>query len=250
MKWKLVLAAVLCSLMIGSAVAQDFETRLAVPFSKHDYPTWYLTKPDSLSDTSWYIRDSAGVDTSFVYWTKPGWKVYTGFEASYATDSVDTRIYMQWAMAVNDQWNTYDSVDITAASTMSYTVWGLDTMPARYFRFILSPIVAPFFNSVKEANDTLTSVEIMDADSSTWIVTAAQLTEANDYWNGASIAFTSGDCAGQTETVTDFVATGDTVYFTACSACTLAVSLDSFTITLPHVDSGLTYTGKISTRGN
>lgn len=53
----------------------------------------------------------------------------------------------------------------------------------------------------------------------------ATLIEANDYWKGAAIVFTSGSIAGETSCVYDFVAASDTLTFRARTA---AVSTNTY----------------------
>lgn len=50
------------------------------------------------------------------------------------------------------------------------------------------------------------------ADSGTTTTTVdAERTEADDYWNGATITYTTGSNAGETQSITDFVASSDTI---------------------------------------
>ncbi len=64
----------------------------------------------------------------------------------------------------------------------------------------------------------------------------ATLTQANDYWNGAAIVFTSGTIAGQTSCVYDFVAASDTLTFRARTA---AVSTNTYILVESAVCEGV-----------
>jgi len=53
----------------------------------------------------------------------------------------------------------------------------------------------------------------VDSSTTTTVVDAANLTQADDFWNDGLIIFTDGQCAGYAGLVTDFVASTDTVTF-------------------------------------
>ena len=85
-------------------------------------------------------------------------------------------------------------------------------------------LAAAAVTDVRSVNGTSYTI---DTGGTTTLVDAA-LTEADDYWNGAVIIFTSGAAAGQIRVVTDFVASTDTITYSPASATTVATDTYEF----------------------
>jgi hypothetical protein len=64
-----------------------------------------------------------------------------------------------------------------------------------------------------------------DAGGSTTTMVDAALTEADDYWNGQVILFTSGSVANQSRLITDFDAATDTVTFAPAVAASVGAGI-------------------------
>lgn len=247
---KLILSLAILSLLVGSAIAQKgFDTRLGLGLTRNDYPGWYLTSENSSSDTSWYIRDSSFCDTSLVYWTKPGWEVFTAIQTDYTVDSSDSNsmyVIMQYSVDQVD-WATHDTTEIVGSATVTFTDWAADGLAMRYFRFIVKPRPDSIFQVVTVTDtlvavsvtdrDSVVSDSIQDLDSASWIIEMSDLTDGDDWWNGGQIESLDGSCSSQVALITDWDSTGGGwITFAAFSACTLSVG-DSLSLTLPHPDS-------------
>lgn len=82
-------------------------------------------------------------------------------------------------------------------------------------------LVARFLDKLVVASGT------SDSGTTTTMVDAAR-TEANDYWIGSVLVFTSGALSGQARLITDFVASSDTMTF--YPAATQAVGTETYVI--------------------
>lgn len=79
-----------------------------------------------------------------------------------------------------------------------------------------------------------------DAGGSTTTMVDAARTEADDYWNGAYIYFTSGAVAGQSFRVTDFVASSDTFTFSPAAAATIGSGINYVILNIVNDGDGAT----------
>lgn len=89
-----------------------------------------------------------------------------------------------------------------------------------------SELAADAATEIADAGHHVLAIGICDSGSTTTCVDAT-LTEADDYWKGASIKITDGTLDGQTSCVYDFTASSDTLLFRAMTA---AVSTHTYVL--------------------
>jgi len=135
MKFK-ILFAVLAVAFTASAV-------MAQPKLGGPYPHYLIAKDDSSYVRTFQLPDSATDITSAVIDVIPGSVVYSAMRIDFTDDSVDTKVITQCGFD-GLVWVSIDSVNITAAGTVSSRKHRTDTLACNQVRWLMQPIDAPF----------------------------------------------------------------------------------------------------------
>lgn len=119
---------------------------------------------------------------------------------------------------------TIEDTTAQAAAIAAFTLSGETT--AGSWSKAIQDIEVDTGTTLQADLDLLTDATILasstcDSGTTTTCVDAT-LTEANDYWKGAAIVFTSTTLAGQSSCVYDFVAASDTLTFRAVTTAVVA----------------------------